>query len=69
MTSLYRRGLLLSLAALSLTLPAKAAADWTPEQSRKYVGYLLLYDQRHRRQRGQCRSVRAGGRPGDDAGI
>lgn len=41
MTSLYRRGLLLSLAALSLTLPAKAAADWTPEQSRKYEQHFL----------------------------
>ena len=41
MTSLYRRSLLLSLAALSLTLPAKAAADWTPEQSRKYEQHFL----------------------------
>lgn len=41
MTSLYRRGLLLSLAALSLALPAKAAADWTPEQSRKYEQHFL----------------------------
>ncbi len=41
MTSLYRRSLLLSLAALSLALPAKAAADWTPEQSRKYEQHFL----------------------------
>ena len=41
MRSFYRRAVLLSAAALSISLTAKPDADWTPEQSRKYEQHFL----------------------------